>query len=491
MERPESAQCAVQATTGGHTAELENVLLPIINDEMIQEVVLHRFTQGLQVPQLNSLDMEKFISDPRRCSKEVRQEVIVGRNAPSLTEIEYDTLMEIHEDNEHNKELEKRPICTICQEAIERPVSPSSEERTDNTAVKLVAGEGSDSSAYVALHPCDIIPHVFHLGCIRDYFFHDQHTETVKCPNCCNQIYNGQGGYQRWDWSFVMDSQTGEYVEYLEPDTDGYSDEEDDEEYFFEEVEQNYEQMVQRQGSWETWPNDDSPEEMDASHEVEDKANTSDSEQEQSNQTDVHPRLWGDRPHEDNPNEDSDVSDEAADEGISVDPLTVDLRRPLRTGENSVLEPFPQIVDEPPAQPEGGAPLSIVHDPNICAICRDNQVPPGGPMQLNEFKVMLANSRGMQGERNSWGRAKLTAMMKERVVQELYQHVHGMPGDFERPTLPTIEGLVEKWCQKHQCSDGLLIFDYEAFSQCGQEIMDDCVLWRFLCPEWADGELED
>lgn len=364
---------------------------PIVNDATTEDAVLHQFTKGIELPPLNSLDMEDFISDPRRCSKEVRQEMILQRNAPCLTEPEYDSLMTLHEDNGHNKELDKRPICTICQDAIEKPNATSSEERTDDIAVKLLTAKGFDSPACpdlpTKLQPCSAVPHVFHLGCIREYFFHDPNTETVTCPNCCTEIYDGQGGYRVWGCRFVLDEQTGKYVEYSEPNLDDYSDDEDgdadNEGDGYEDgyasqngsfflgflrvverlmiCEENFSSMnietptadedndIDDPWTWNTRPNDNMAyEEIDTSQEAEDKEETRSSplivsrlpedriqlyEQESQHQRPLD--TW---PDENNADEHTDVSDEAEDEGRSADPPTVDLRQHLcRSTEDYLL----------------------------------------------------------------------------------------------------------------------------------------------------------
>ncbi|TID25222.1 hypothetical protein E2P81_ATG04326 [Venturia nashicola] len=473
MERSTSAQCATEALIRRRTAELENRVRPFFNDTTIEQAVLHQLTRSLDLPPLNSLAMEEFISDPRLCSKEVRQEVILRRNAPSLTESEYLRLLELHDENKHNKELDNRPICTICQDTIEKPVAPSSEERTDDIAIKLFTAKVLEFSGCIELKPCDVVPHVFHLGCIREYFFHDQHTETVKCPNCCNVVYNGQGGYQKWDWSFVMDSQTGEYIESFEPSMDGYLDEEDSD--YAHLITSSDDEGYETNG--ETWINETGPdEEMDTSHELEDKAETSGPEPdaEQSYQANLHQGSCGTQsyepyePYEYDADDDTDESDETIYEVSRVDLPAVDLRRPLLIGEEPVLSgPFPRTVEELVAEPEEG--------------------PPGGPMRLEEFNAMLANSRNIQQDRTPWGRAKLTEKLKEQVVQQLHLLVHGMLGDYLRPVL---RKLVDEWYQKKKGPNGLLEFHYDNFYYLDLGLGQHA-LWRFLCPEWARRADED
>lgn len=149
---------------------------------------------------------------------------------PSLTETEYANLMESNDDNEHSKSHDKMPICTNCLESIQKPVVPLSEERANEVAVKLVATEDFDHSdpsyrddmegdymdeSTTRISPCNAaVPHVFHLGCIREHFFHDRDTEIVSCPNCCTKIYNGQGSTTRlWDSNFVQYERFGEFFE--------------------------------------------------------------------------------------------------------------------------------------------------------------------------------------------------------------------------------------------------------------------------------------
>lgn len=223
-------------------AESDTILASVVNDATIGELMLDQLAYGLRPLPLHSWDMETLITDPSRCSKQMRQEIILMRNAPTITESEYANLVK------SNGEV---PICTICLETIQpppfKPLSPW-DERADDAAVKLVAVEGSfptgpvsilDSpvptlDAFVPLlksfsplyddymatrntvkmRPCNpSVPHNFHLGCIRLWFFSDKTAEINHCPTCRTDLYKRQGGGRVWEWNFVMDQTTGEYRE--------------------------------------------------------------------------------------------------------------------------------------------------------------------------------------------------------------------------------------------------------------------------------------
>jgi hypothetical protein len=172
--------------------------------DAVAKSIFRVLLKGLTPLPLDSSASEKLKSDSKRCRTNVRQDIIMTRNAPSLSRAEFGNM---------KGELDgEQPICAICLQDLKRPDSiPASvwDTRDDLTPVKLVVAEDMDPSAQTNANlktdktatPSEgskvavgnklrisqsnsSTPHAFHLACIRSWFFDDEDTEMNQCPTC-------------------------------------------------------------------------------------------------------------------------------------------------------------------------------------------------------------------------------------------------------------------------------------------------------------------
>jgi hypothetical protein len=174
-------------------ASFSKYLASLLSHVTISKVVLNALASGLAPLPLDSSALEKFMSDSPRCSTEARQEMIMIRNAPSLSWKEYLDL--------EAKLNGERPICTICQEVLERPRSaPVKLLVAEDTSPSVPTNNNHEAnkrlkSPKLGMQQCSAFAsHAFHLGCVKSWFFGDDDTEMNCCPTCCAEVYKKQDG---------------------------------------------------------------------------------------------------------------------------------------------------------------------------------------------------------------------------------------------------------------------------------------------------------